>query len=141
MEPDVDFNRVDCSLMHDLCDELGVTGVPALMFLPGEGVEYNNTYPEYPTVSGIVTYLNGLLGTHRGTDGGLDGDYGRDAELDVLAERFTLVGVRGGRDGKGDEEERKEIMRRVRRERRLHINSAIYYVMMRDVGVDGWSDA
>ena len=141
MEPSVDFNRVDCSLMHDLCDELSITGVPALMFLPGEGVEYNNTYPEYPTVNGIVSYLNGLLGTHRGPDGGLDGDYGRDDELDALAEQFTLVGVCGRCEWKGDEEKRREIMRRVKKERKLHINSAIYYMMMRDVGANRWSDA
>ena len=32
-------------------------------------------------------------------------------------------------------------MRRVKKERKLHINSAIYYMMMRDVGANRWSDA
>ena len=94
MEPSVDFNRVDCSLMRELCEELHVQGVPAVMFFPAENVSYNQTYPEYPTVNGIVDFLNGVLGTHRAPDGGLDEMYGRDAALDALAERFATVGER-----------------------------------------------
>ena len=92
MEPSVDFNRIDCSLMHELCEELHVQGVPAVMFFPAENVPYNQTYPEYPTVNGIVEFLNGVLGTHRAPDGGLDEMYGRDEALDGLAERFATVG-------------------------------------------------
>ena len=98
MEPSVDFNRVDCSLMRELCEELHVQGVPAVMFFPAENVPYNQTYPEYPTVNGIVEFLNGVLGTHRSPDGGLDEMYGRDEALDGLAERFATVG-----EGKGSE--------------------------------------
>lgn len=94
MEPSVDFNRVDCSLMRELCEELHVQGVPAVMFFPAENVSYNQTYPEYPTVNGIVDFLNGVLGTHRAPDGGLDEMYGRDEALDALAERFATVGER-----------------------------------------------
>ena len=90
----MDFNRVDCSLMRELCEELHVQGVPAVMFFPAENVSYNQTYPEYPTVNGIVDFLNGVLGTHRAPDGGLDEMYGRDAALDALAERFATVGER-----------------------------------------------
>lgn len=88
----MDFNRVDCSLMRELCEELHVQGVPAVMFFPAENVPYNQTYPEYPTVNGIVEFLNGVLGTHRAPDGGLDEMYGRDEALDGLAERFATVG-------------------------------------------------
>ena len=87
----MDFNRIDCSLMYDLCEELHVQGVPAVMFFPAENVAYIQTYPEYPTVNGIVDFLNGVLGTHRSPDGGLDELYGRDAALDALAERFATV--------------------------------------------------
>lgn len=90
----MDFNRVDCSLMRELCEELHVQGVPAVMFFPAENVSYNQTYPEYPTVNGIVDFLNGVLGTHRAPDGGLDEMYGRDEALDALAERFATVGER-----------------------------------------------
>ena len=91
----MDFNRVDCSLMRELCEELHVQGVPAVMFFPAENVSYNQTYPEYPTVNGIVEFLNGVPST---PDGGLDEMYGRDEALDGLAERFATVG-----EGKGSE--------------------------------------
>lgn len=91
MEPSVDFNRIDCSLTHELCDELKITGVPSLMFFPAEGVAYNNTYPEVPTADGIIRFINQHLGTHRVVDGGLDDWYGRDPEFDVLAEEFITV--------------------------------------------------
>lgn len=91
MEPNIDFNRIDCSLTHDLCEELQVTGVPAIMFLPAENVAYNNTYPEVPTADGIIRFINQHIGTHRIVDGGLDDAYGRDPELDLLAEEFSTV--------------------------------------------------
>ena len=92
MEPAVDFNRIDCSLTRDLCDELNVGGVPAIMFYPAENVAYNNTYPEVPTADGIIRFVNKHIGTHRIVDGGLDDFYGRDPALDILAEEFVGVG-------------------------------------------------
>lgn len=94
MEPAVDFNRIDCSLTHDLCEELNVVGTPAIMFFPAEGVAYNKTYPEVPTADGIVHFINHHVGTHRVVDGGLDDFYGRDPDLDILAEEFSTVGMR-----------------------------------------------
>lgn len=98
MEPAVDFNRIDCSLSHDLCDELQIDRVPNMFFLPAEGVAYNNTFPRLPTADSIILYLNDLLGTHRVLDGGLDEDFGRDATLDALANEFGTVGARRGRE-------------------------------------------
>ena len=96
MEPSVDFNRIDCSLSRDLCEELGVVNVPNMLFLPAEGVEYNNTYPRLPSADSLILYLNDLLGTHRVIDGGLDEDFGRDKMLDELAQRFAYVGAERG---------------------------------------------
>lgn len=92
MEPSVDFGRIDCSLMHDLCEELNVVGTPSMIFLPADNIEYNNTYPRLPTVDSIVLFLNEHLGTHRVVDGGLDEVYGRDTVLDELSEQFLEVG-------------------------------------------------
>ena len=91
MEPSIDFGRIDCSLMHDLCEELNVGDTPSMLFLPAENVEYNHTFPRLPTVDSIVLFLNEHLGTHRVVDGGLDETYGRDAVLDELAEQFLNV--------------------------------------------------
>ena len=44
MEPAVDFNRIDCSLTPDLCEELHVESVPGIMFLPAKNIAYNGTY-------------------------------------------------------------------------------------------------
>lgn len=99
MEPNVDFNRIDCSLSHDLCDELQIAQVPNMFFLPAEGVAYNNTFPRLPTADSIILYLNDLLGTHRVLDGGLDEDFGRDATLDALANEFGAVRAKGWHEG------------------------------------------
>ncbi|KNB45677.1 disulfide isomerase [Blastocystis sp. subtype 4] len=123
MEPSIDFGRIDCSLMHDLCEELNVGDTPSMLFLPAENVEYNHTFPRLPTVDSIVLFLNEHLGTHRVVDGGLDETYGRDAVLDELAEQFL----------NGNVETRQEIMHRVRKERKLYKNSAIYYSIMKDI--------
>ena len=91
MEPSVDFARIDCSLMHGLCEDLKVVSTPSMIFLPAEGVAYNNTFPRLPTVDSIVLYLNEILGTHRTVDGGLDDTYGLNAQLNELAEEFMAV--------------------------------------------------
>ena len=91
MEPAVDFNRIDCYLTPDLCEELHVESVPGIMFLPAKNIAYNGTYPEVPTADGIIRFINQHLGTHRIIDGGLDDAYGRDAAFDLLAEEFSTV--------------------------------------------------
>ena len=91
MEPAVDFNRIDCSLTPDLCEELHVESVPGIMFLPAKNIAYNGTYPEVPTADGIIRFINQHLGTHRIIDGGLDDAYGRDTAFDLLAEEFATV--------------------------------------------------
>ena len=92
MEPSIDFARIDCSLTHELCEELKVVSTPSMIFLPAEGVEYNNTFPRLPTVDSIVLYLNEIVGTHRTVDGGLDDTYGLNEKLNVLADEFMSVG-------------------------------------------------
>ena len=92
MEPSIDFARIDCSLTHELCEELKVVSTPSMIFLPAEGVEYNNTFPRLPTVDSIVLYLNEIVGTHRTVDGGLDDMYGLNEKLNVLADEFMSVG-------------------------------------------------
>lgn len=131
----MDFGRIDCSLMHDLCDSLNVQGTPSMLFLPAEGVAYNNTYPRLPTVDSIVLYLNELLGTHRIVGGGLDELYGLDPALNAYASEFLSVAMGDGCESQGDADRRKEIMRSVKRERKQHANSAVYYSVMKDVGV------
>ena len=141
MEPSVDFGRIDCSLMHDLCDSLNVQGTPSMLFLPAEGVAYNNTYPRLPTVDSIVLYLNELLGTHRIVGGGLDELYGLDPALNAYASQFVQVATGDVCEWQGDADRRKEIMRVVKRERKQHANSAVYYAVMKDVGLPFVSDA
>ena len=131
------FASVDCSRNRNICSYYGIRMVPELKLIPTKDLAFDDKTVDFQHGEQIDSYLNRYFGTFISLKGGLNERYGRDSVLDELAHDFMTVHESKGSDRQGNEEERKQIMKKVLKLKTKHPASFRYYKVMKLVMVDG----